>query len=237
MAKSNPQLHYSRSGRRTRRAEVRALPFRIGSGPDCELRVDAALVSPLHAVLEADGAGFRLVNRSVNGTRLEGQPIRGARALVPGQRIEIGEDVSLELRLPESKATRAPRKSVSASAKRTWLWIGLGAYAFALAAGGIGLSALASERQGDRATPTLARDAARDTQSYLVEQGHDEAQADALAHELDELLFRAWRLEAEGRVPGATAAYRDVIRLVPSLRAPTTQLAARQLRRIEEDER
>ncbi len=239
MAKANPQLHYARGGRRSRRTELRDLPFRIGSGPDCELRLDAPLVSPLHAVIEADGAGYRLVNRSVNGTRREGRSIRGARALTPGQRIEIGEDVALEIRVTEPRPERKARRrtAASATARRTWLWIGLGTYAFALAAGGIGLSALAGERRGGHATPALAREAARETETYLVEQGHEADHAGALAQRLDEMLFRAWRLESEGRVPGAAATYQEVIRLVPSLRAPTTQLAARQLRRSEEDER
>jgi hypothetical protein len=79
------------------------------------------------------------------------------------------------------------------------------------------------------------RRAADETRAYLVARGTDEERARVVSGQLDGLLFRAWRLESEGRTPDALDAYRDVVQLVPSLRAPTTELAVRQIRRLEED--
>ncbi len=235
MAKAQARFLYTRPSRRPRKVELRAFPFRIGRDRSCELRLDDPLASPIHAVVDRKDGVYHLCNRSVNGTRLAGQPVRGVRTLLPGQRIEIGEGVALEFELRDAATRPRPRRSrLGWLDRRRALWLGLGAYAVALVAGAAALAALDLSPAAGRATPEGVRRAAEQTRAHLIDRGTDEDRARALADRADALLFRAWRHESEGRRPDALDAYREVVRLVPSLRAPTTQLAVRQIRRLEE---
>ena len=47
-------------------------PFTIGRSPDCGLAVDCAMASRSHAVIEVEGGDFVLVDRSKNGTFVQG---------------------------------------------------------------------------------------------------------------------------------------------------------------------
>lgn len=240
MAKAYARLLYTRVGRRPRKVDLRAFPFRIGRDPSCELRIDDPLASPLHAVVECRGEVYSVSNRSVNGTLLSGEPVRGVRTLLPGQRIEIGEGVALEFELPDEKSEK-PARQRSWQLGSGWLdrrralWLGLATYGLVLVVGAVALASLDLSPGAGRATPVAVRQAAEQTRAYLIDQGSDEAQAQSVSGRLDALLFRAWRLESEGRTQSALDVYEEVMEIVPSLRAPTTKLAARQAQRLEED--
>jgi len=67
-------------------------PIRIGRAPDCEMVVDFPTVSGHHAVLEAEGSGYRIRDAgSTNGTFVNGRPITRPHTLQEGDRIRIGD--------------------------------------------------------------------------------------------------------------------------------------------------
>src|SRR5438477_11514502 len=66
----------------------------IGRGAEAELRLDHASVSRKHARILIEGGELRVSDlESHNGTLVNGQPIEGARALVTGDVVTIGEVV------------------------------------------------------------------------------------------------------------------------------------------------
>jgi transcriptional regulator with GAF, ATPase, and Fis domain len=75
--------------------------IRLGTNPECEFELNDPTASRIHARIEIDAFGHRLMDeRSKNGTSLNGIRIRDA-YLVPGASIVIGDNV-IEYR-PDSK--------------------------------------------------------------------------------------------------------------------------------------
>ncbi|MCB9621549.1 MAG: FHA domain-containing protein [Sandaracinus sp.] len=73
-----------------RRVVVDALPYRIGSGVDCNLRLSAVTVSRLHAELLWQGGRLLLRDAgSLNGTFVEGARVLEV-SLEDQQRVRIG---------------------------------------------------------------------------------------------------------------------------------------------------
>lgn len=86
--------------------------FLVGREQDCQLRPNSELVSRHHCVFIIDDYTVRLRDLgSTNGTRVNGDLVRGEIVLNPGDRVTIGRlDVELVVR------TGAPAKAVPASA-------------------------------------------------------------------------------------------------------------------------
>jgi len=65
---------------------------RLGRGPENDIAVDDGTLSRAHLRLRQEGGGWTLEDlRSSNGTRVDGEVVRGRRvALAPGSRIEAG---------------------------------------------------------------------------------------------------------------------------------------------------
>ncbi|MDX9792444.1 MAG: FHA domain-containing protein [Kiritimatiellia bacterium] len=63
----------------------------LGRSRSATFRLLASDVSGLHAVVKVAGGVARLENLSQFGTRVDDQPVAGAVALIPGQRIAIGK--------------------------------------------------------------------------------------------------------------------------------------------------
>ena len=73
--------------------------LRIGRGRDCEISVDHARVSRLHAVLECrDGTWHVSDAKSSGGTFLNDEPVHAARPMRSGDTLRLG-------RLPEDSVT------------------------------------------------------------------------------------------------------------------------------------
>ena len=73
-----------------RRVVVDALPFRIGSGAECNLRLSAVTVSRLHAqLLWRDGRLFLRDAGSLNGTFVDGERVSES-PLEDQQRVRVG---------------------------------------------------------------------------------------------------------------------------------------------------
>jgi pSer/pThr/pTyr-binding forkhead associated (FHA) protein len=86
----------SRSGEVGKRVTVDRFPFVVGRGSQAHLTVDTERASRAHARIERVGEEWHLVDlESANGTFLNGEPVTGARALVSGDVIGVGE-VELE---------------------------------------------------------------------------------------------------------------------------------------------
>jgi pSer/pThr/pTyr-binding forkhead associated (FHA) protein len=67
-------------------------PVVIGRGKDCQVCVLADSVSRRHAQIERRGAGFVISDLgSVNGTTVNGEPVKEPRALEAGDAIVIGQ--------------------------------------------------------------------------------------------------------------------------------------------------
>jgi FHA domain-containing protein len=81
----------------------RALPPQggtIGRSRDCDVVLDDAGISRLHAELRPSAAGWTIEDRgSTNGVRVNGERVRGARPLRAGDRVELGStEVVFDLR-------------------------------------------------------------------------------------------------------------------------------------------
>lgn len=102
----------------------------IGRGRQCDLVLENSYVSRLHAKIEVTDSGFVLVDEgSTNGTFVNGELVRGAHPLSPGDEITIAEisisfleEASEEtMKTPLLPATGSPIRCDSA----TWeVWIG-----------------------------------------------------------------------------------------------------------------
>ncbi|MFN8522009.1 MAG: FHA domain-containing protein [Chloroflexota bacterium] len=79
-------------------AELRAeAPLRIGRSPECDLVIDGAHVSGVHAEVLADGPRVRIRDLgSTNGTLVEGRAVRTVTEVRVGDRVALG-DVTLRL--------------------------------------------------------------------------------------------------------------------------------------------
>jgi len=65
-----------------------------GRAPETDIHLDDTFVSSKHALFEATPAGLQVEDlRSTNGTQVNGVDISGARVLLPGDRVEIGDTV------------------------------------------------------------------------------------------------------------------------------------------------
>ena len=67
----------------------------IGRAAECDVQLLEERVSRVHAVVMRDGAGHRLIDRSVNGTRVNHSVISGETTLQPGDRIYIADYVAV----------------------------------------------------------------------------------------------------------------------------------------------
>jgi DNA-binding CsgD family transcriptional regulator len=66
---------------------------RIGRSPQCELRLDDARVSRLHATLFLDALGLRIRDEgSSNGVFVNGRRARGTTVLSPGDHVAVATD-------------------------------------------------------------------------------------------------------------------------------------------------
>ncbi|HLL23819.1 MAG TPA: FHA domain-containing protein, partial [Kofleriaceae bacterium] len=64
----------------------------VGRGPEAEVHVDHPSVSRRHARFMVDSEGVRITDLdSHNGTRVNGEPLSGARTLVTGDVVSVGE--------------------------------------------------------------------------------------------------------------------------------------------------
>lgn len=71
--------------------QVRGNTLRIGRGTNAELRSENPAVALEHAVIEADAAGWTVIDKgSITGTYVNGRPVEAAR-LAKGDVIEIGD--------------------------------------------------------------------------------------------------------------------------------------------------
>src|SRR5471030_1054232 len=95
------------------RQTVRPGDYVIGREPECEVRVEAELVSPRHAQLTVnfDHALIEDLGSS-NGTLVNGQPVTEPTRLWPNQKIQIGA-ATMELR--RVKTTLSPDISLAPS--------------------------------------------------------------------------------------------------------------------------
>jgi predicted component of type VI protein secretion system len=94
--------------------------FLIGRGPECQLRPQSEEVSPRHAELKIFADIAVLIDLgSANGTRVNGQTLRGPASLRTGDRIEIGP-LSLTALLDEKRPAKRPRRSME-DAIVSWL--------------------------------------------------------------------------------------------------------------------
>jgi pSer/pThr/pTyr-binding forkhead associated (FHA) protein len=71
--------------------EVQGERFIIGRAEGCHLRPTSELISRQHCVISVGQEGARVADlNSSNGTRVNGVPVRGDRALVSGDQLQIG---------------------------------------------------------------------------------------------------------------------------------------------------
>jgi pSer/pThr/pTyr-binding forkhead associated (FHA) protein len=84
--------------------------FIVGREQDCQLRPNSELVSRHHCVFVTDDYAVRLRDLgSTNGTRVNGDLIRGEVVLKPGDRVTIGRlEVELVIRKPSEVTAKAP---------------------------------------------------------------------------------------------------------------------------------
>jgi len=86
----------SRGGGVGRRVTVDRFPFVIGRGSRAHLELDTTKASRAHARIQRVDGEWQVVDvESANGTSVNGERITGARALVSGDVIAVGE-VELE---------------------------------------------------------------------------------------------------------------------------------------------
>jgi pSer/pThr/pTyr-binding forkhead associated (FHA) protein len=90
--------------------------FLVGREQDCQLRPNSELVSRHHCVFITDDYAVRLRDLgSTNGTRVNGDLVRGEIVLKPGDRVAIGRlEVELVVRQGASVASRTPTTSLPA---------------------------------------------------------------------------------------------------------------------------
>jgi len=85
--------------------ELPAGAFTIGRSPECQLALDDPLISRKHATLHvaADEIVFEDLG-SRNGTTVNGESVRGSRPLKPGDKIGLGSQEILLLRLADPRS-------------------------------------------------------------------------------------------------------------------------------------
>jgi pSer/pThr/pTyr-binding forkhead associated (FHA) protein len=67
---------------------------RIGRSITADIQLEDPMVSRKHAMIERSGTSIRVLDdRSLNGVRVNGQPIDMQRALVDGDEVQIGDFV------------------------------------------------------------------------------------------------------------------------------------------------
>jgi DNA-binding NtrC family response regulator len=85
-----PYLELFRDGDHSARFPLKRAETRIGRGSGCDVVLPADYVSRVHCVLRQRGRQYELLDRSSNGTFVNGQ--RGERFMLdPGDRIDIGD--------------------------------------------------------------------------------------------------------------------------------------------------
>lgn len=78
-------------GERTVRHPLGEGDHRVGSSPECSVRLHHPAVSRSHARLRVTGERVEIEDLgSTNGTRVEGRPVTGWREVEPGQRLSFG---------------------------------------------------------------------------------------------------------------------------------------------------
>jgi pSer/pThr/pTyr-binding forkhead associated (FHA) protein len=82
--------------------------FLVGREQDCQLRPNSELVSRHHCVFIVDDYAVRLRDLgSTNGTRVNGDLVRGEIVLNPGDRVTIGRlELEVVVRQPEEVASK-----------------------------------------------------------------------------------------------------------------------------------
>jgi len=108
-----PTFRILENGRPERRVTLDQDVIRIGRAPNAELHLESVMLSRLHAVIESSGGGLTVVDLGSNSGTFVNEERTNKRALLPGDRIRVGdvsivlEPASSELRLPTPEKIRA----------------------------------------------------------------------------------------------------------------------------------
>lgn len=156
--------------------------YRLGAGAGCEIALAGASVEAVHALLErVDAEAWQITDRSRIGVLVNGDKIEKTR-LFDGDRIQIGNDHVLQVRvlLPTSK--REPRPQTGAAKggllRSPWFYAGVGGFYLAFFALLYVVVTAADRDQGGALTPARAEDLLCRSEGYLSElAGRDAAGA------------------------------------------------------------
>ncbi|MFN2218696.1 MAG: FHA domain-containing protein [Anaerolineae bacterium] len=118
------------------RFDIGAAPVTIGRQDQCEVQVPGTWVSRRHARLAWTGTGYIVEDLgSTNGTFVNGERVSGPRALRPGDRLQLGEQVEFafearvaapvprETALPGAAPPQAQAPPLQAKRSRAWIWV------------------------------------------------------------------------------------------------------------------
>lgn len=162
-----------RSGRRwKRRLPLRDKAVRVGRASDCDLVLSDALLSPVHATFEPQGDSWVVSNQGLNGTLVNGEMLRGARSLAPGDRLRLGENSELEFSIYETGGSKREPKERGSRKGPLWtrpsVLVGLGIYIGAIVLAGVWVSRAVADFEPTGLTPALVRDATDATRAFLT---------------------------------------------------------------------
>ena len=143
------------------RFDIGAAPVTIGRQDQCEVQVPGTWVSRRHARLAWKGTGYIVEDLgSTNGTFVNGERVSGPRALRPGDRLQLGEQVEFafearvaapvprETALPGAAPPQAQAPPLQAKRSRAWIWVlGLLGLLVVIAAAGVGAWYLLSDKE------------------------------------------------------------------------------------------